>query len=462
MRSVLRVRPGFGLRARVTLIFATGAALLAVLGALSTYTIARGYLVGQREESATRQAIADASLLREGLRTSGVAVSDVLGAVSTPTGAQVLVDRDGERFSTSLDVSVDDLPASLTTAVGRGSAGVSWTVVAGDPVVAVGLPVPAVGVIFYEISDVAELEQTLTTLRIVLCGCALLLALGGAGLGLWTSRRAVAPLHQVACTAAAIAGGQVGTRLPATDDPDLTTIVGSFNSMVDALEEQIEHQARFSADVSHELRSPLTTMVTGVDLLRRRRGELPERSRRALDLVGHELDRFSQTVDDLLELGRLESGADGRSRTAVDLGDLVGQVLESTGRRRELLDAWEPSPVVVDKQQISRAVVNLLDNADRHGGGLTAVGVQSVVGAVVLTVDDGGAGVPSADRERIFERFARAGSRGALPGSGLGLSLVAETVRAHHGAVWCDAAPRGGARFVLRLPRGTDVEQVRP
>ncbi|MEZ0164359.1 ATP-binding protein [Kineococcus sp. LSe6-4] len=445
-----------GLRARVTLMFAAGAAALAVTGAVATYTTARSYLLGQREESATRQAFADASFVRDGLGTSGVAVSDVLGAVAAPAGAQILLDRAGQRFSTTLDVSFDDLPPALTRGVREGSTGVSWTVVAGEPVLAVGLPLPAVGADFYELSSVAELERTLTALRTALCGCALLTGLGGAGLGLWTSRRAVAPLHRVARTAAVIAGGEVGTRLPTTVDPDLATIVGSFNSMVDALEEQIEREARFSADVSHELRSPLTTLVTGVDLLRRRREELPERSRQALDLVGRELDRFARTLDDLLELASLESGAGHRERTPVDLTDLAAQVLRDRSAGDLLARPAAAVPVVVDKQQVSRAVVNLLDNADRYAGGPSGVSVQVQAGDALLVVDDEGPGVGVADRDRVFERFARAGSRGALPGAGLGLSLVAETARAHGGAVWCTASPAGGARFVLRLPLAQD------
>ncbi|MEZ0491447.1 ATP-binding protein [Kineococcus sp. TBRC 1896] len=441
-----------GLRARVTLMFATGATLLAVTGAVTTYTTARSYLLSQREQSATRQAFADASFVRDGLGTSGVAVSDVLGAVTAPAGAEILVDRGGQRFSTTLDVSIDDLPEALTSSVGSRSAAVAWTEVGGKPVLAVGLPLPAVGADFYEVSSVGELAQTLTTLQVALGACALLTALGGAGLGSWTSRRALAPLHRVARTAAVIAGGEVGTRLPTTEDPDLATIVGSFNSMVDALEEQIAREARFSADVSHELRSPLTTLVTGVDLLKRRREELPDRSRQALDLVGRELDRFARTLDDLLELAVLESGAGTRERTPVDLGDLAGQVLRERSCALVLDRPEGPVPVVVDKQQISRVVVNLLDNADRYAGGATGVRVLARAGDALLVVDDAGPGVEEADRDRIFDRFARAGSRGALPGAGLGLSLVAETAKAHGGAVWCSVPPGGGARFVLRLP----------
>ena len=100
---------------------------------------------------------------------------------------------------------------------------------------------------------------------------------------------------------------------------------------------------------------------------------------------------------------------------------------------------------------MARALVNLLDNADRHGEGLRAVSVQRSGAAVLVRVDDG-PGVPDGESGQIFQRFARAGSRHSLPGSGLGLSLVDETVRADGGAVWAERAPGGGARFVVKLP----------
>jgi len=453
----VRFRRPLGLRASVTLMFAAGATLLAVVGAGSTYAVARSYLISQREVSATRQAFADASFVRDGLRTSGVVVSDVLGAISAPSGSWVLVERGGERFSTSLDVAAGNVPDSLRDSVEAGAAGTAWTSVAGEPVLAVGVPLPSVGAQFYEISDVDELSRTLATLRIALLGCGLLMAAGGAGLGVWTSRRAVAPLQEVARTAASIAGGDLASRLPVTEDPDLSTIVGSFNSMVDELEEQIQRQGRFSADVAHELRSPLTTLVAGVELLRRRRSELPERSQQTLDLVVRELGRFTRTVEDLLELGRLESGAGERERNLVDVGDLVRGVLDATGRSPELFSTRETVQAVLDKQQISRALVNLLDNADRHGGGVTTIDVRRGARTVLVTVDDAGPGVDPAERERIFERFARSGSRGALPGAGLGLSLVSETARAHGGSAWCTSSAGGGARFVLQLPVAQEV-----
>ena len=445
-----------GLRNTITVAFAVGGTALSAVFGIGTYLVARDYLVEQRERTGTRQAFADAAYVRDGLLTTGVEVSDVLGSVSPPADATVLIRRDDDWFSSSLDIGGDALPDRLKSTVRQGTAGVTWREAPDGPTLAVGIPLPAVGAEFYEITSTSELARTLDTLRAVLGAFAVVTALAGGVLGRWAARRVLTPLDEVAGAAARIAAGARDTRLPTTEDPDLATIVGSFNSMVDAVHERIERDARFAADVSHELRTPLTALVTSVEVLQRRRHELTERSRQALDLIDRDLHRFQRALEDLLELGRLESGAAGSVLTTVDLPDLVRHALESSGRQADLLTVNAragDTQVTVDKARISRALVNLFENADRHGGGLTAVSVSASDSYVEVAVDDEGPGVPSADRDRIFDRFVRGGSRGSLPGTGLGLSLVAETVRAHDGHTWCSSRPHGpGARFFIRLP----------
>ena len=282
-------------------------------------------------------------------------------------------------------------------------------------------------------------------------------AAAGAAFGVWASRRSVQPLEQVAAAATRIAGGELTTRLPATDDPDLLAIVASFNSMVDALAVRIERDARFVGDVSHELRSPLTGVVTSVEVLAARRAELSPRADQALTLVQGELRRFRQMLDDLLELARIDGAPQGEA-VPVPVSALVREVIAATGRDPGLLvaDPDEETTVLGDKRSLERAVRNLLDNADRHAGGASAVHVQRREGTVVVSVDDDGPGVAAEDRERVFERFARGpnAARRSLPGAGLGLAIVAETAGQHGGAAWVSEAPGGGARFSLSLPVG--------
>jgi len=444
-----------GLRGAVTAYFALGALLVSALLSVGTYFAARHYLIEQRQQTALRQAFADASYVADGLLTQGVNVPQVLGSVNAPSDSEVIVRLGGRWYTTSLTQGPQTIPSTVTTGVEQGEVSYVWTRTRGGAAIVIGVPLPAVDAEFYEVAVTGELASTLSTLSIVLGSFALLSTMAGAALGRLASRRLMTPLDDVAQAAAQIGAGGLHTRLPPTDDPDLATIVGSFNSMVEALEERIQRDARFAADLGHELRSPLTTLVASVQIIQRRRDELPERTRRAVDLVSVELDRFQRTLEDLLELGRLDAGVRGQVLTRVDAGELVRVTVEDSHRSADLLDVEDADlGIDVDKQQLSRSLVNLLDNADRHGDGVTAVRVRRVRDHIRIDVEDHGPGVPDGERERIFERFVRGGSRGSLPGSGLGLSIVVETVQGHGGRVWCEDAPGGGARFSLELPAG--------
>lgn len=335
--------------------------------------------------------------MRDGLLTDRP-VSEVLGEVSPPADATVFVHIDEDWYSTSLSVASDVVPVAVQDLVVAGDAGVGWTSMDGVSALVVGVPLPAVGGALYEVTTAKELDDTLKTLGSVLLGFAALTALGGAGLGSWAARRVLTPLNSIAGTAVRIAGGDLEIRLSRTDDPDLVTIVGSFNSMVDALYERIERDARFNADVSHELRSPLTTLTTSMQVLHRRRDELAPTSRSALDLADAELRRFRTVLEDLLELGRLDAAAPERDLSCVDAHELARQALTISGRSAELMiDAGDRAPLMVDvdKQRMSRALGNLFDNADLHGGGLVGVRVRSVGGSVVIDIDDHGPGFPT-------------------------------------------------------------------
>jgi signal transduction histidine kinase len=442
-----------GLRHRLILAFSAVALLVSAVFALSTYVLARGYLLGQRERVVQQQAFADADFVQRRLESAGADISAVMTAAGTPSDNTVILRWRNRWYASALDTGREAVPAAMRSEVSAGNAAHQRFRTAEGPVLAVGVPLPAVDAEFYELAPLTELEGTLRLLSSVLIGGALLATAAGAGLGAWASRSVVTPLNRVAVTAAEIAGGRLDTRLPATQDPELATIVGSFNSMVDTLQQRIVRDARLAADVSHELRSPLTTLVASVDLLNARRSELHPRSQRALDLVTADLDRFRRLLDNLLELARSDAGLDLGPQEAVDLDLLLKHVLTELGSDPLLVTGDEHAQVMGDKARIGRLFRNLFENADRHGGGLTAVRISRSEAEVVVLVDDAGSGIPPNERERVFERFATGpNGRGSSSGTGLGLALAAETAAAHRGAVWCTEAPGGGARFVVRLP----------
>ena len=409
----------------------------------------------QRERTATRQAFADGALVRDSLLTSGAQVSDVLGSISPPAGASIYVRRQGEWYSSSLDGAGPEVTSEVQPMVADGSVGIGWTDATDPNAVVVGIPLPAVDAEYYEVSVAEELDRTLWTLAVALAVCAALTTLAGALLGRAASRRVLAPLGEVTTAAVKVSAGDMSTRLRETEDPDLAALVGSFNHMVDALNHRMQQDARFAADVSHELRTPVTTLTTSLSLLQSA-PDLSTRSMHAVELMSGELTRFRRALEDLLVLGRLDAGVHEVPGSSVGARELVRQALSVSDRPSDLLVVEPedgPDPVLeVDRPQLLRALTNLFQNADLHGGGLTRVRVVVHEAFVDIHVEDRGPGVPVTDRKRIFERFARAGGQKVGTGSGLGLSIVEQTVRNHHGDVWCTDAPGTGSAFVLRLP----------
>ena len=287
-----------------------------------------------------------------------------------------------------------------------------------------------------------------------------LAAVAGAGLGWWASRRLTAPLRAVAAAAERIATGDLETHLPEGSDREVASLVTTFNGMVDALRARIERDARFAADVSHELRSPLTTLGNSLAVLQGRRAELSPRGQDALNLLATEVARFQRLVDDLLEISRLDAGQVTLEREPVRICQLILNLLADpryAGTAADVDSTLLDAVVIGDKRRLEQVLRNLLDNALTHAGGATVITVAPSGDGVSVSVDDRGPGVAPDDREQIFERFSRgrnAVRRGSAGGTGLGLALVREHVRAHGGEVRVTAAPGGGSRFVVELPGG--------
>lgn len=443
-----------GLRGRVILIFTIGAVLGSLVLVVSVFTISRGYLVEQRERWAERHATAQADYVRDRLVRADTSdqepIVDVLDRHAA--GTVLLLDRRGDWLSSEADIGPDVLPARLREPVDKAS-GTATISLRGAPYLAVAVPLQT-GVTLYELSPLEELRSTLQILRLVLIACGAGATLGVVGLGLYASRRLMTPLRELADAAARIAGGQLDTRLPDTQDRDLVTIVASFNSMVESLQQRIERERQFFGDVSHELRTPLTALVTSVGVLRRHRDELTDRPGRAVDLVSSEVDHLRRLLEDLLTLARTDAGLHQDQPASMSLTELLSHTLTDSGRSTNMLTVETDATITGRKLALERAFRNLMDNADRHGGGLSGITVRRAGRHSEVIVDDAGPGVAGDERERIFHRFTTGqAARGRhTAGTGLGLALVAESIAAHGGTVQCTERPGGGARFVVTLP----------
>ncbi len=442
------------LRWRVAVAFGLSSLLVASLFAVVTWQLASNYMLAQREQSTTAQAAVNERIIEQTLRVKNEGLDELLtGLAGDPRSTTLLHYKNGWIISgRQVDPAV--LPTQLLEQARKGGVVRQRLVVSKIPVLAVALPVGTNEGIYIELFPLVELESNFRFLsRILITGTAISVLLGTA-LGWWTSRRALRPLTELTAAAARMAQGDLQARLPAQSDPDLAPLATTFNATASALEQRVRRDARFAGDVSHELRSPLTTMVNASEVLQRRRDELPATARQAADLLAGEVQRFRHMVVDLLEISRLDQDTDKQALETVELGTLVRSVAAS--RAGELpIEVEQPPPLVLaDRRRLDRVVVNLLENAERHGGGSVRVAVLRRNGCVRLEVDDAGPGVPAHLRDRVFERFARgaAGHRRNDDGTGLGLAVVAQHVRAHGGTVWVEDRPCGGARFIVELP----------
>jgi signal transduction histidine kinase len=280
--------------------------------------------------------------------------------------------------------------------------------------------------------------------------------------GWWTSGRLLRPLGRITDAAGEIAAGDLDTRVVREGDPDLDRLADSFNDMADAVQARIEREARFASDVSHELRSPITALAAAAEVVDGRRGELPDRTQQALDVIVGQVRRFDAMVIDLLELSRIDAGATDLHTEEVEIATLCRRVAARNGFADLPIEVTKgpgmngaPVTAVVDRMRFERILANLLENAAHHGGGPLRVSIEPAEGPFLLVaVEDAGPGVARGERARIFERFARGSAARHRVGTGLGLALVAEHATAQGGEAWVEDRPGGGARFVVRLPAG--------
>jgi signal transduction histidine kinase len=444
-----------GLRARVAAAFALGAMVVSSGLALLTYGLARRYLIDQREASARRQVYVNAHLLDESLRSSTADVPGLLASLQTPSGSQSLLLLHGDWYTTSVEIGPEQLPAGIRRLVAAEQPGIQRFHLRGVPRVVVTVPIAASDAEYVEVIELDQLASTLHVLGSVLIVTAAVTSVAGALLGLSLARRVVQPLQALSDTAMTIADGSLSARLEVSEDGEVGRLALSFNLMVDALQERMEREAHFASDVSHELRSPLTTLTNAIAVLERRADALDPVSRQAFRLVEEEVDRFSRLVEDLLEIARLDAGEVDRDVEVFSVAALVGHVLESRGDRPALTCEEDDSrlSVVGSKRRLARVLNNLLDNAEQHAGGAEEIVVERERSHVVIRVMDSGPGIPDDQAERVFERFARLPqSRATGGGTGLGLALVKEHVVAHGGYVGVRRRPLGGSEFVVRLP----------
>ncbi|MGX1506114.1 UNVERIFIED_CONTAM: signal transduction histidine kinase [Streptomyces graminofaciens] len=294
-------------------------------------------------------------------------------------------------------------------------------------------------------------QDAVTTVRdAMLVGLPLLLAV--VGLVTWlVTRRALGPVEGIRREMAAITRSEdLSRRVPEPGSGDeVARLARTTNETLAALEASVERQRRFVADASHELRSPIASLRTQLEV----GAAHPE----LLDVPGAVEDtvRLQQLAADLLLLARLDAGERPGSATLDPAQLLTEEVARRAGDRVPVeLAVTQGLQVAGSRAQLGRVIGNLLDNAQRHAVASVTASVRRKGGRIVLAVADDGTGVPEEQRERIFERFVRLDDARTRDegGAGLGLAIARDVAHRHRGTLTVGRSPSGGAVFELTLP----------
>lgn len=310
--------------------------------------------------------------------------------------------------------------------------------------------------------DITHHQHFLTRMQHLIWLTVGLSALATAVLGAWAARSGLRPLRRMSAVARGISAQSLNARLPEEKmPPELAEMAYSFNAMLERLDDSFQRLSAFSADIAHELRTPLSNLLTHTQVTLTRPRAL-EDYREALHSNLEELQWMAQLVNDMLYLAKADHGLLNPRREPLALADEVDALLEFFAPLAEdaqvnLLRDGSAS-AAGDRSMLRRAFSNLLDNALRFTppGGEVRVRISENAQGVNLSVENTGTGIPQGLLTKLFDRFYRvdpARHEGSSEHAGLGLAITQSIVRAHGGRIFCESQP-GWTRFVIELPKG--------
>jgi two-component system, OmpR family, sensor histidine kinase MprB len=310
-----------------------------------------------------------------------------------------------------------------------------------------------------------EVDHLLSRLRLILA----LLVVGGialaALLGRLVAGAAVLPLKRLTQATEHVAQTQdLSGRIETVGEDEIGRLAKSFNAMLDALEQSmtaldasVHAQRQLVADASHELRTPVTSLRTNIELLQQAEQMDVDERRRLLDDVVEQIEELTLLINDLIDLARGEEPRGDLEDVRLDL--LAGAVLERARRHAPATPMHarlEPTIVSGVPARLERAMSNLLDNAAKYSP--SGEPVEVTVSGPDLTVRDHGPGISPEDLPHVFDRFYRGAEARGRPGSGLGLAIVRQVVTQHGGTVTAERVPGGGTLMRVHLPGAEALE----
>jgi signal transduction histidine kinase len=416
---------------------------------LPTAKAATGTVAGRRQIRRIRD------LVNTTLRASNGAVVavDPNGEVQEVLGR--LLGTAGEGPTLPEGVTVDDLDTTALLAGSTQNGRDGNTVFVADPLAPVGAVTP-----------VLVLAEDVNTRPFGGSGLAVLgaaaIALGIAALvAAYLARRMTRPLAAMESAARSIAGGDLSARVDVTDVPhdELASLANAINAMAADLDLARGHERAFLLSVSHDLRTPLTSIRGYAEAIADGTVEGEDARIRAADVISSESRRLERLVADLLDLARLDAHQFSLHPAPVDARAVVRDAVEAFGPAAAELglalevDAGEAVSVVADAQRLAQIVANLVENALKFASTRVAVGVRAEGDRVVLHVDDDGPGIAPADLSHVFERLYTSRTvPGRTLGTGIGLAIVHELAVAMDGDARVEPLDRVGTRFVVTFP----------
>lgn len=445
-------------RRRLTIAFVLVAGLTSGLLAAGSYVMTKEGREQRFIARWTRQG--EANLELDALRSAAADPEAVLDVYRQRIGFQTMTVR-GPSVEVSIpEFSLGVLPRELRPPLEPGEIVRGDVTVGGTTYLAVGGVVEGTDTVLYSFFSWADLHSFLGTLRTALLSGWVIVTALAALVGNAVARRTLRPVREASEAAHAIAGGMLDTRLDTGRVDEFGAWARDFNSMASALEQKItelseasDRERRFTADVAHELRTPLGSVVAAASILEEDIAALPAASRRPLELLVAELRRLRGLVDDLLELSRLDAGQEQVQIDDVSLPDLVASVVESHGWAGRVQVDAEPCRVGTDRRRVERVVANLVGNAVQYGDDPIVVRVRAGRPVATIEVSDRGSGIPAADVQRVFDRFAKLDAARSSGGSGLGLAIARENALLLGGTLEIVSAASDGTTFRLTLPQ---------
>lgn len=450
------------LRHRLTLLAAGTVGVTVVLVCFVAYFVLASELRSQVDDNLAAQYEQVQRLAREfgPSRALGLRLPEPSARRGGPSGPVQLLEPDGDIIFRDPDSDVVvPVDGSDRAVAGGAERAALRDVESADGVHLRVLTVQIPGGAIQLARSLENVDRTLGRLRLVfvlLCAAGTLLA---AFFGRLFGRQVVQPVTELTAAAEHITQtDDLGRRIEVRSDDEVGRMAQRFNAMLDglensrrALDQSVHSQRQLVADASHELRTPVTSLRTNIEVLLSEQGELRgEDRRRLLEDVRAETEELTALITDVIELARGDEPLSGVDD--VQLDHLVAEAVARARRRRpatRFAATLEPTLVVGLSERLGRAVDNLLDNAAKHTPEGTVVEVALRDGE--LTVRDHGPGIPAADRAHVFDRFYRGASARGRPGSGLGLAIVRQVAETHGGSIAVEEAPGGGALFRLRL-----------